>query len=115
MATAWLVGLCLLVWTWGGWLVFRHRLQIETARIRAGLGERQVARDEIAHDLHDSLLQSVQGLILRFQLIAEEIPGDRPERASMEAALDEAEELLRASRDQLQGLRTRDLSELSRG
>lgn len=113
--TGWLMGLCLLVFGGGGWLVFRHRLHVETARLRAGFGERVVARARMARELHDALLQSVQGLILRFQLIADDIPRDRPERAAMESALDEAEEVLRASRDQLQDLRTRDDSELFNG
>lgn len=113
--TGWLIGLCLLVFGGGGFLVFRHRLHVETARIRAGFAERLVVRAQIARDLHDALLQSVQGLILRFQLIADEIPRARPERAAMESALDEAEEVLRASRDQLQDLQTRDDSELVNG
>lgn len=113
--TGWLFGLCPLVFGVGGLLVFRHRLHVETARIRAGFGERLVARAQIARDLHDALLQSVQGLILRFQLIADDIPADRPERAAMESALDEAEEVVRASRDQLQDLRARDDSELFNG
>ena len=51
------------------------------------LEERVSERTRIARDLHDTLLQSFQGLVFRFQAARYHLP-DRPEEAS--DALDSA-------------------------
>jgi signal transduction histidine kinase/ligand-binding sensor domain-containing protein len=107
--TGWFVALCFLAFAVGSWFLYRLRLHTVTARIRSGLGERLAERERIARELHDTLLQGVQGLILRFQLIAEELPRNRPQRGSMEAALDAADEVLGQARDRVQDLRMTDL------
>jgi signal transduction histidine kinase len=48
----------------------------------------------------------VQGLILKFQDVAEEIQPDTAARRKMEAALDQADEVLIESRDRVKDLRT---------
>jgi ligand-binding sensor domain-containing protein/signal transduction histidine kinase len=109
--TSWFLAVCLAAAGVATWFLYRIRLHAVTDRIRSGLGERLAERERIARELHDTLLQGVQGLILRFQLIAEELPRDRPQRASMEAALDEADEVLGQARDRVQDLRMTDLEE----
>jgi signal transduction histidine kinase len=49
------------------------------------MNERMAERERIARELHDTLIQGVQGLILRFQLITEDLPRDQPQRGSLEA------------------------------
>jgi len=87
----------------GGAYALRMRYMI--ARMRARLEERVAERERIARELHDTLLQSVQGLILKFQDVAEDIPGESAVRRKMEDALDRADDLLAESRDRVKQLR----------
>ena len=104
------LALCALALLAASWLIYRVRLQAIAARIRSGLNERLAERERIARELQDTLLQGVQGLILRFQLIAEDLPKDQPQRATMEEALDTADNLLGEARSRVQDLRATDLS-----
>lgn len=58
----------------GIWLRWRHRARVWQARTRA----RRDSRDSAAHALQDAMLQSAQGLILRFDAIARRLPMDHP-------------------------------------
>jgi len=53
----------------------------------------------VSRELHDTLVQGIQGLILRFQAVAERIPAREPAREMMERALERADEVLVATRD----------------
>lgn len=79
-----------------------HRL---TVGLRNRLEERVAERERIARELHDTLLQGVQGLILKFQAATEEIPRDTPARQMMEHALDRADDVLIEGRDRVKDLR----------
>jgi ligand-binding sensor domain-containing protein/signal transduction histidine kinase len=81
------------------------RLNQMTAQIRARLEERLGERERIARELHDTLLQGVQGLVLRFQAVAERIPVSEPARRMIERALDRADEVLVEGRDRVKNLR----------
>src|SRR5258708_13332605 len=87
----------------GGAYALRMRYMI--ARMRARLEERVAERERIARELHDTLLQSVHGLILKIQDVAEDIPGESAVRRKMEDALDRADDLLAESRDRVKELR----------
>jgi signal transduction histidine kinase len=64
-------------------------------------------RVRIAHELNDSLLQNTQGMVLRFQAVANRVlPGD-PTRELLEGALRRADEVLAAARDRMQDLHTK--------
>jgi signal transduction histidine kinase len=67
--------------------------------------ERLEERERIARDLHDTLLQSVQGLILKFHAVAKQIPSDEPAHDALEKTLDHADEVLAEGRDRLRNLR----------
>jgi len=71
------------------------------------LEERLHERTRIARDLHDTLLQSFQGLLLRFDAATSLLPG-RPEeaRTRLESAMDLAEEAITEGRDAVRGLRS---------
>jgi signal transduction histidine kinase len=56
------------------WLIYRWRLKQITARVRLRLKEPAQERIRIARDLHDTLLQGVQGLVLRFRFATERLP-----------------------------------------
>jgi len=73
----------------------------------ARLEERVSERTRIARDLHDTLLQSFQGLVFRFQAARYHLP-DRPEDASdaLDSALVSADQALAEGRSAIQELRS---------
>jgi PAS domain S-box-containing protein len=96
----------------GAVLVFRditQRRQVESAlrRVQAEqLRARFEERERIARELHDTLLQSFQGLLLHFQAASDLFPV-RPQEArqKLDAAIDRAEQAIIEARDAVQGLR----------
>lgn len=62
-------------------------------------------RERLATALHDTLLQSIQGMILRFQGVSHRLPDGSPERATIETILDQADEVLAEGRHQILALR----------
>ena len=79
----------------------------EEALFHAGLEARVSERMRIARDMHDTLLQSLHGLMLRFQAARNMLPR-RPEEAmrAFDGALTRADQAIAESRDAIQGLRT---------
>ena len=71
--------------------------------LEARVGERTT----IARELHDTLLQSFQGLMLRFEIVAQLLP-DRPIDAQekLDVAMKRAADAITEGRDAVQGLRT---------
>lgn len=94
-----LAGLFLLV------LAQRLHLRRTSQRLRERLEERHREREHIARDLHDTLLQGFQGLLLRFQAVAGHLQEQSAERRQLELALDSAEQALEEGRDRVSGLR----------
>jgi signal transduction histidine kinase len=101
----WFVLLCLLVAGLLLWFAYSVRVRQLTARARAGLEVRLAERERIARELHDTLLQTFQGLVLRFQAVAERLPSDQPVRPLLEQALDRADAALAEGRDRVRELR----------
>jgi len=103
--TRWFIALCVAV---GGlilWTLMRIRVRQVAARMRGRLDTRLAERERIARELHDTLLQSTQGLILRFQAVANRIPREDPTREMLESALDRADEVMAEGRDRVLDLR----------
>ncbi len=73
--------------------------------MRERLEDRIVERERIARDLHDTLLQGLQGLILQFQAVSARIPSHEPASDMMERALTRADEVLLESRSRVKDLR----------
>jgi signal transduction histidine kinase len=86
-------------------LVVRMRLRQIEARARERYRARLDERTRIAQDLHDTLLQGFQGLLLRFQRVAWGIPQELPARAEMERVLDQADEVVIDGRNRVTDLR----------
>jgi signal transduction histidine kinase/ligand-binding sensor domain-containing protein len=88
------------------WGVVRVRTKAVRASLQARFDGRMAERERIARELHDTLLQSVQGLILVVQSTVEGLPSDNTLRKSVEEALDRADTVLGEGRDQVQALRS---------
>ncbi len=84
--------------------LYQLRLRQAAARLSARLEERLAERERIARDLHDTLLQGFQGLILRFHDAMMDIPEREPARQLMETALDRADEVMAEGRDRVVSL-----------
>lgn len=81
------------------------RLRQIRHQMRVRLEERLDERERIARELHDTLLQSVQGLIFGFHAISERLPATEPSRGAMERTLDRANQVLAEGRDRVGSLR----------
>lgn len=103
--TVWFKTLCVLVALLMMWLLYQLRVRQLTRHAREKMQERLVERERIARELHDTLLQGIHGLILRFQVATERIPLDDPARTSMEGALQRADKVLLEGRDRVADLR----------
>jgi signal transduction histidine kinase/ligand-binding sensor domain-containing protein len=97
------------------WFLYTQRVRTATAQVQARLDERLLERERIARELHDTLLQGFQGLLLRFHAVLKQLPSPDTARPMLEAALDRAEDVLRESRARLAELRPEedDAQELS--
>jgi signal transduction histidine kinase/ligand-binding sensor domain-containing protein len=71
----------------------RHRVQLDE-------------RTRIARSLHDTLLQSVQGVLLSFDAHLRQLSGDARERTRLERTLDQGWRLVDEGRQQIMKLRT---------
>jgi signal transduction histidine kinase/ligand-binding sensor domain-containing protein len=81
------------------------RLRYVTRQIRARWNERLTERTRIARALHDTLLQSIQSLLLSFHAQSLRLQEGTPERQRLDHTLDLAERLLVEGRDQIMVLR----------
>jgi signal transduction histidine kinase/ligand-binding sensor domain-containing protein len=96
-----------MVW-FGLWL----RVRYVAAEIETRLSERQAERMRIARELHDTLLQGFQGLLMRFQVVADAIPQHSPAKPMMDAVLSRAEDVLVEGRERVSDLRSAETGEL---
>lgn len=90
-----------------GWAAYKFRLRQVARTLNARYDERASERIRIARELHDTLLQSFQGLMLRFQTARELLPVD-PQAAAeaLDGALDRADQAFAEGRDAIQNLRS---------
>ncbi len=103
--TSWFIALEALA---GGSLLYGFyllRLRQMAWQMQGRMEERLAERERIARELHDTLLQGIQGLILRFQAAAKQVSPGEPARLSMEEALDRADEVMLEGRDRVRNLR----------
>src|SRR6267143_5112950 len=95
-------------------MVARMR-KLTEAQLSLRFEERLAERTRIARELHDTLLQSFQGLMLHFQTVNDLLPPGKAKEA-LEKVLDRADQAIVEGRDAIQNLRssttvTNDLAE----
>ncbi|WP_229258486.1 ATP-binding protein [Duganella rivi] len=103
--TVWFKLLCALMAALLAWCVHRLRLREALRRMQRSFDVRMAERERIARTLHDTYLQSVQALILRFHSIKAKLPKSDEIQQQIDAALDAAEAVAEEGRDQLMELR----------
>jgi signal transduction histidine kinase len=86
-------------------LLYRWRLAVAARRATERANARLEERERIARSLHDTLLQAVQGLVLRFQAEVMRMPPDSPSAAVLDTALADADRLIASTRDEVMALR----------
>ena len=89
------------------YFLYRLRLQQTVDRVQAAFQERMHERARIARDLHDTLLQSFQGVLLKFSSLKYMIP-NRPTEAVelLDGMVEQARAAIVEGRDAVQGLRS---------
>ena len=88
------------------WAAYQWRVASLARQFNRTLDARVSERTRIARDLHDTLLQSFQGALLRFQSAAN-VVATRPDEARqrLDQALDQAEAAITEGRNAVHGLR----------
>ena len=98
-----LCAVCVLALLWAG---YQYRVRQLRHQFALTLEARVRERTSIARDLHDTLLQSFHGLLLRFQTVSELLP-DWPIEAKekLDSSIERAVDAITEGRDTVQGLR----------
>jgi signal transduction histidine kinase len=79
--------------------------QMTEAQLTLRFEERLSERTRIARELHDTLLQSFQALMLHFQTVHDMLPSG-PAKEALEKALDRADQAILEGRNAIQNLRS---------
>ena len=88
-------------------VVYRLRLQQVARQVRGRMEERLEERERIARELHDTLLQSFQGLLLHLQAVSNLLPSSPQEgKQKLGSAIDRAALAVREGRHAVHNLRS---------
>ncbi len=98
--TVWITSLILLTW-----LVYRRRLHRMQREFEMRMEERAEERTRIARELHDTLLQTVQGFMLRLQAVNEMMPAGAVKN-ELEQTLEIGDRAIAEGRKTVQDLRS---------
>jgi signal transduction histidine kinase/ligand-binding sensor domain-containing protein len=107
--TRWFLVLCVAVTLTALYLLYLLRLRQVAHQFRVRMDERLNERTRIARELHDTLLQSFQGLLLRLLSVSNalpELPATAEAKHRLNSVIDLAEQAVTEGRDAVQGLRS---------
>ncbi len=104
--TRWFAVLCMLGALTLAGLLYGARVRHLTRQLHATMLVRQMERERIARGMHDTLLQSMQGLILRIHGVAERLAGHGREQQLLADILDQADHAMNEGRRHVMNLRT---------
>lgn len=101
----WFVAFCVVTFLILLWAVNQFRVRHLRRRFELTLEVRVAERTRIVRELHDTLLQRFQAVLLRLQTVAQLIPG-RPMDAKemLDGAIEQAADATNEARESLQGL-----------
>lgn len=87
-------------------ILYRFRTRQLTERLQSRFDIRVGERERIARELHDTLLQGFQGLLLQFKAVANRVANDSNTRSALDAAIARAQAMLIEGRDRVRELRS---------
>jgi len=104
--TIWFRVVCVACFVLLLWALYQLRLQQLQRQFNMALEARVSERTRIARELHDTLLQSFQGLMLRFQTANELLPTHPMDaKKALEGALDRGDQAISEGRDAITDMR----------
>jgi signal transduction histidine kinase len=110
--TLWFKALCVLAAAALLYLLYWYRLRVVTARLEERMEVRLAERERIARTLHDTFLQSVQGVVLRLDAAVDTLPDDSAARKTLSPVLDSARASITEGRAQVHELRSSDVDDV---
>jgi signal transduction histidine kinase/streptogramin lyase len=103
--TTWFYSMCAVICLALLGAIYQLRLHQLRRQFNSKLEERVDERTRIARELHDTLLQSFQGLLMRFQGVSNDLVGGEPKQ-ELDEIIDRAAQAITEARDAVQGLRS---------
>lgn len=111
--TWWFKTLCAVLLLSAAYLTYRWHIQRMTRQMAGRLQERVNERERIARELHDTLLQSIQSLILHVHAAVVRLPAKEEIRTQLEIALQQADAVVDEGRGRICELRGEDAHKLN--
>jgi signal transduction histidine kinase/ligand-binding sensor domain-containing protein len=104
--TNWFRALCVCIFFGLLWAAYQWRVRQLQHQFNMTLEARVGERTRIARDLHDTLLQSAHGVLLRFQTVSQLLPDHATEaKEKLDGAIAQTADFITEARDEVQGLR----------
>jgi signal transduction histidine kinase len=104
--TWWFSLLCGLVAALLLWWLIRLRIRSITHELQSRLAERMAERERIARELHDTLLQSFQGLMMKLYTLTYVLDRPTEARERLEVLLAQGQQAIEEGRDAVRGMRS---------
>jgi signal transduction histidine kinase/ligand-binding sensor domain-containing protein len=103
--TAWFAAACALALLAAVAVFFAWRTRLAAERVHLQLSERMDERERIARDIHDTLLQGIQGLLLRLQALVSGMKPDDRHAEALKDAIEQARDMVIEGRGKIVSLR----------
>ncbi len=103
--TNWFRALCAVAFLALLWAIYQLRVRRLRHEFEVTLDARVGERTRIARELHDTLLQSFHGLLLRFQTVSQMLPEHSDAKEKLDGVIEQAADAITEGRDAVQGLR----------
>jgi signal transduction histidine kinase/ligand-binding sensor domain-containing protein len=104
--TWWFRALCVVAFLALLWGLYQFRLRQLARQFNIRVEERVNERSRIARDLHDTMMQTFQGVLLKFHGLSIML-ADRPEaQQKLEGLLEQGQQAINEGRDAVEGLRS---------
>lgn len=104
--TAWFQALCAVAVVAVLFLAYRMRVRRLAARMEERFAIRTAERESLARSIHDTFLQSLQGLLFSMQALIPKLPAGGTAQRELDTLIERARRVLVEGRDEVKGLRS---------